>query len=789
MHGSVVIVGGGIAGLTAAHELVERGFPVTVYERRPYFGGKAASYRKERKINPRTPAAPPPAPCANPRPNAALSDEQAGLPGEHGFRFFPGWYRHLTDTMARIPYHEVGGGRRSVADNLVSVETNLLAWFDRSPVALPLHVPRSAADVATTSELLAELGRLGLSPDEIALFWRKLLEVAAMSDERRAEALEGVSWWQYLECDAPERSRAYRDLVRATTRTSVAARAEEVSAYTIGRLAIRSLLDMVSEVDRVLNGPTNEVWIDRWIDHLKARGVKFVCEMELRSIEFSAEERRVEKLTFEPVAAATARRIRQLLEQEIGSKTGQAPDGADGPEQGAEPDEEAEPAQVVEFDSLMSELRRSAWLETHHRSDRAVWETESSLVRQHLKDCGHLREEAESDPTKLRALLRARKVLGTTSATLRWILSRFEDERGTETTPDDTAYFVLSLPLEQLAYYVDRSTMWTFLAPEMRNIIRLSRHMDWMAGIQFYLRQPLDVSPGHIIGLDSSWALTAIEQTQFWREIVLPPDVAAVLSVDISVWDEKGRFTRKEAFNCSNEEIAREVWRELREMLNKPDRGDVLTDGMLVGGQRLVQGVNFHLDDNVIDLWDRKKQAFYERARGVEFDTLELIDQNADDTQWDAAGKTDSAFAWGPKRRFNAEPLLLNRPGSRALRPEAATSIPNLFLAGDYVKTETDLACMEGANEAARRAVNAILDAEAAKEARCELWSFSPPRQAVEAALSVGGLLKPLRDITSVAAQLQNQFWKKLAFGMMRIQGSRAPALGQAATTALSKRD
>ena len=45
------------------------------------------------------------------------------------------------------------------------------------------------------------------------------------------------------------------------------------------------------------------------------------------------------------------------------------------------------------------------------------------------------------------------------------------------------------------------------------------------------------------------------------------------------------------------------------------------------------------------------------------------------------------------------------------LRPEAVTKIPNLFLASDYVRTDTDLATMEAANEAARRAVNGILEA------------------------------------------------------------------------------
>ena len=56
------------------------------------------------------------------------------------------------------------------------------------------------------------------------------------------------------------------------------------------------------------------------------------------------------------------------------------------------------------------------------------------------------------------------------------------------------------------------------------------------------------------------------------------------------------------------------------------------------------------------------------------------------------------------------------------LRPEAATGIANLFLASDYVRTNTDLATMEGANEAARRAVNALLDAVGFAGARCDVW-------------------------------------------------------------------
>src|SRR5215217_2668625 len=77
----VIILGGGVAGLSAAHELIERGFEVEVYERNPDAGGKARSFDV---------------------PRSAAAGNQP-LPGEHGFRFFPGFYRHLMHTMERIP--------------------------------------------------------------------------------------------------------------------------------------------------------------------------------------------------------------------------------------------------------------------------------------------------------------------------------------------------------------------------------------------------------------------------------------------------------------------------------------------------------------------------------------------------------------------------------------------------------------------------------------------------------------------------------------------------------------
>jgi hypothetical protein len=61
------------------------------------------------------------------------------------------------------------------------------------------------------------------------------------------------------------------------------------------------------------------------------------------------------------------------------------------------------------------------------------------------------------------------------------------------------------------------------------------------------------------------------------------------------------------------------------------------------------------------------------------------------------------------------------------LRPQAVTAIPNLFLAADYVQTFTDLATMEAANEAARRAVNGILEHSGSDAPPCRLWNLHEP--------------------------------------------------------------
>jgi uncharacterized protein with NAD-binding domain and iron-sulfur cluster len=92
-----------------------------------------------------------------------------------------------------------------------------------------------------------------------------------------------------------------------------------------------------------------------------------------------------------------------------------------------------------------------------------------------------------------------------------------------------------------------------------------------------------------------------------------------------------------------------------------------------------------------------------------------------------------------PSDAVNAEPLLINTAGSLQYRPNAQIELENLFLASDYVQTYTDIACMEAANEAARRAVNCLLVASRATAAPAQLWPLQEPE-----------FLKPLQEVDRI---------------------------------------
>ncbi len=251
MQKSVLVLGGGVAGLTAAHELIERGFSVTVIEPHALAGGKAKSVGVA----------------------GTGTKGRKDLPGEHGFRFFPGFYQHLPETMQRIPY-----GKGVVLDNLVNATETFVADAEHGSFKTSTTYWGNLRNSISVMRGTNRLNQLGIPEEDLEHFGKALWQVFSMCQERRDTELDAVSWWEFM--DADNRSQVYQDqMVINTTKTLVASDPWRATARTVGTIAIQMFQDMQKlkgNSDRVLCGPTNEVWIEPWYWHLHHLGVTFV---------------------------------------------------------------------------------------------------------------------------------------------------------------------------------------------------------------------------------------------------------------------------------------------------------------------------------------------------------------------------------------------------------------------------------------------------------------------------------------------------------------------------------
>jgi 15-cis-phytoene desaturase len=515
MPKSVAVLGGGVAGLSAAHELAERGYDVTVHEKRDMFGGKARSLSV---------------------PNTATAGRK-DLPGEHGFRFFPRFYKHLPDTMMRIPFP----GNGSVFKNLVNATRIEVARSGNVPLVLTARIPRDPQDWAVALHTM--FTGIGVPDHEVLFFVDRLLVLLTSCPERRLAEYEKIPWWTFVGADT--RSKEYQTLLaEGLTRSLVAMRAEDGSTRTVGYMLLQLLFGLLTTggFDRLLTGPTNEVWLSPWVSYLKQRGVTMNSGVTVQKF-----------------------------------------------------------------------LAGSS---------------------------------------------------GVTS------VSVGRDGQTQEVTAD---YYIAAMPVEIMAGLVTDELKQ--LAPSLAALNQLPTR--WMNGIQFYFSQDVPLDHGHTLYADSPWALTSISQKQFWQHANLANygdgRVAGLLSVDISDWDAVGILVGKSATECTADEIKNEVWAELKAHLN-------------VGGAQAIR------DESLLS-W--------------------FLDP-------------DIQFP-NPSSATNAEPLMINKAGTWQYRPEATTEIPNLFLASDYVRTYTDIACMEAANEAARRAVNGILAHSGSSAEPAALWPLQEP--------------------------------------------------------------
>ena len=280
-----VIVGAGISGLTVAHELVEKGFQVEVYEKGPVAGGMARSTRTVE-----------------------------GVPSEHSWRGYGPFYYNAFEIMSRIPIDRklidteknerniiTYKGQRyditefvpkhpggSVINTLLNSDEPLekvwknakVEWHMKNPYVLKLlekykigsEVPPDVTDNLAQSGIDFKLLSDKREETKINFFDYPYLAYLFVKygivNKRRNNTtkLIDVVW------PLQESSRDY-----LLNYISGPGWGFDVNTISMNHFAFFVYENLYSGNHpwQVMNQPTSEAWIDPWVEHLKDLGVVF----------------------------------------------------------------------------------------------------------------------------------------------------------------------------------------------------------------------------------------------------------------------------------------------------------------------------------------------------------------------------------------------------------------------------------------------------------------------------------------------------------------------------------
>lgn len=254
--GKVAVFGGGIAGLTVAHELIQRGYAVDVYETNSEAGGFFRSARLKSNEN---------------------------MPSEYSWHGMGPWYHNLFDLLRQIPFDTDGSiydrGLSRPIDFGIFPDHGEAQFYDHDIFRIPKMFAMSKWEWAKWSWVMFKT-------------WS-----SKRRTERHYSTLNAAEQWKEV-----LGSRSYR-LWRSCFGPWIGSDWTRVSLHTAGQFYRKQLLSKPrhqhpSDADGpgwtqgagdgwlLLRGPSSEIWFDRWIHYLSTRGVEFIWNAALARLEF-----------------------------------------------------------------------------------------------------------------------------------------------------------------------------------------------------------------------------------------------------------------------------------------------------------------------------------------------------------------------------------------------------------------------------------------------------------------------------------------------------------------------
>lgn len=255
MSAKIVIFGAGISGLSAAHELIQLGYSVSVYEAADQPGGFFRSYRLD----------------------------QDNLPTEYSWHGMGPWYINTFDLMQHIPFNEKGNiydlALSRPVDFGIFPDNGKAEFYDRGFRSIP------------------EMFRMNVWE---FIKWSYLMLKTWTSDKRsriKYDGLNAARTWEPLLND-----KAYKAW-RSCFGPWIGSDWAKVSLHTAGAFFRKQLTTKVlhrHKADQagpswtqktgagwlLFKGPSSEYWFNPWVKYLKAKGVSFNWNKPLTKLEF-----------------------------------------------------------------------------------------------------------------------------------------------------------------------------------------------------------------------------------------------------------------------------------------------------------------------------------------------------------------------------------------------------------------------------------------------------------------------------------------------------------------------